>query len=267
MACRPATTVGHVRLVLSLFPARPVSQGVPRGAGPSCCRGKWPAPIGCIFILALLLWGEGAHAQAPFNLGFRVGQTGAWTVGLSGKKMRPAQRHSGELRSSIVLVNGGVLHWSAAAAVPVDADLRAGAGWHWAPGKSAALVLALSGRQCAAKVDIPWLQPAAQPVPSRWWCGCAFDAEQWDGMATITWSAGQMPVFASSLRGGMWECGVGSQGCWLARILPHDKGGLSLKLSVGVLRGNIPWSGADVGDYRGLGAHPGRWMEVQWLAD
>ncbi|MBL6646076.1 MAG: hypothetical protein ISP55_06460 [Flavobacteriales bacterium] len=170
-------------------------------------------------------------------------------------------------QAQVVAHRGGHMQGRCQAAVAFDTRTSAGLGLAWDGAGVGQCLLSASGTDWAVQVWMPLRQPAAQPFQPEWQGGVAFPLERSArGFAMMRWRAGSLPRLALVGEFQRWACGVGASGAWWSRqMTPSESGGVPWSLSLGLLRGNVPWLGVDWGVPYSVGSDPGQGMLRWWF--
>lgn len=240
----------QVRLVLSLFPARPSPSGVAEEVGLPCALRKVvPASFRLAALLAVLASGCGMVSRAQSaGVSMRMAVPGAWSVcgvaAVGPMDGAPSTwRWKGSLRWGSAGFGGlGLVH-----GLRVDENSHLGVGCVWYPGT---LGLVHTGGRGALRWGVHWplVQPAPAPYrPNAWLTWTSDVGQHTDFGARLDVRPGALPEIACSVSRGRWQCAIGSRGGFAAVRL-GDEGAVSIRCFLGVTRGDIPWMGVDPGN-------------------
>lgn len=142
--------------------------------------------------------------------------------------------------------------------VPCAREVGVGVGLGWKRGGIGLVAVQWVGERSGGRVVIPVWQPMAQPFAPEW--QGIFVLPGWQDVGVqvaIDWIPGSAPGLRWWAHHRAMEVGLGSDGAWLAWSAPGGRG--RWRCSIGVMRGNVPWSGVDWGVAHGLGSDPGGW--------
>ena len=222
---------------------------------------------GLAAVWVLLLMGcssRSIHGQQRVSLMARLGPTGVWSAGAAASGKSDTSSRRAEWRSSLEVDQAG---WSQSAlmtALTVAKGLEVGLGVNAARGGPVQLLLGATDGTCGWQVEVPAIQPVAQPWGLTCWGGCHIDFVGRSGLFQVEWKPGNFPEVWLSLLTSSGECTLGSGGLfwtWVSR----NSDRIPWRFSIGVMRANLPWAGLDWGGEAGMGPDMGRWMALQWL--
>ncbi|MCH1581996.1 MAG: hypothetical protein L7S63_02670 [Flavobacteriales bacterium] len=261
--------------MLSLFSARPVSCWTLSEVGLICALRLWRSAslkaywtalcAGCLggSLSAQLNWAPRGNPEVSAS--FRAAPPGVWTCAVEARGTGGRWGRSG-WQAQVVATSGGHVQGRGQAAVAIDPRTSAGVGLAWDGAGVGQCLLSAGGPDWAVQVWVPLRQPAAQPFQPEWQGGVAFPLEEEArGFALMRWRPGSLPGLTLVGEFQQWACGVGASGAWWSRRMTSSKSGVSWSLSLGLLRGNVPWFGADWGTPMCTGSDPGQGMLQVWL--
>ena len=195
---------------------------------------------------------------------FRAASPAAWSVAGAG---RIGMEGSPNRVSCLALFGfAGIERVAFDVALPLNETISWGGGLGWRKGGVGSAILSVSGPGKAARISVPIVQPAAHPYAPSWWFGATVPfGSCCPGRITLQWTPGGLPRLTLMALGKALHCGVGSDGAWVGWTAPTSSNEPAITLHVGILRGDIPWSGMDVGVDVRLGSDPWHWLPNQWL--
>lgn len=250
--------MSQVRLVLSLFPARPSPSGVAEEVGLPCALRK-VVPASFRLAMAWLMLAPfhplAARAQSV-GASMRFAAPGAWSI-CGGASLAPGPIKESETRWK------GTFRWGSSGfggmglihLLRVDGESRIGVGCTWYRG-AGGLVHTGVHRTIRWGIHWPLVQPAARPYrPNVWWTW-TMDAGQGAVIGIrLDGLPGALPEIAATISRGRWQFVLGSRGGFAALRLGHPHS-TSIHCLLGVARGDIPWCGMDIGTLTGSSALP-----------
>lgn len=202
--------------------------------------------------------------QKKASMMARIGPTGVWSAGAGACIQSENNRAWAEWRSSCTAGSAGWSQGSLMTALQVAQELKAGVGLSVARGGPVQLLIGGADGTCGWQMEVPLLQPMAQPWGLTCWGGCHVDFAGRSGLIQGKWKPGHFPEVWLSLHTPHGECTLGTGGLnwtWMVR----DSGCFPWRVSIGVMRANLPWLGLDGGGTLGMGLDVGKWMAMQWL--
>lgn len=220
-------------------------------------------------LLQVIMWvaccsSEGALCQCAEWMGsFRAAAPGAWSLAGAGRIGMGGPNRAGCLA---MLGGAGLDRLAIDVAVPLNGTTSWGGGMDWRKGGVISAVLSASRQGMAGRISVPVVQPAAHPHAPTWWFGAEVPfGSCCPGRITLQWTPGGWPRLTLMAWGKVFHCGTGSDGAWVGWTAPTASHQPAITVHLGILRGDIPWSGLDVGDHNGLGSDPWHWLPNQWL--
>lgn len=202
--------------------------------------------------------------QQKVSMMGRLGPAGVWSMGAGACAKSDARTTRAEWRSCIVAGPEGGGQASLMTVLPAAQGLDVGLGMSAARKGPVQLILGGADGSCGWQVEVPVIQPAAQPWGLTCWGGCGIDFAGRVGRFQVQWKPGHFPEVWFSLRTSRGECTLGSGGLfWTGWARDADR--FPLRVSMGVMRANLPWAGVGWGGTEGMGPDVGRWMALQWL--
>lgn len=263
--------------MLSLFLAHTVPQVVPQKAGRHGAHHRLRSAFaGAAVLLWALLWEgqclcaqEGTQVAEPRKWGvhFRAAEPGIWSIAARAQGRRHALQGGG-WQGYVQCDRGGMVQARFQQWVVLDGQTTLGSGVALNTLGIASLLLSVGFQNGAAHISIPLRQPSASPFQSKWQWSAAFPIIQATrGVADLQWHPGSLPLLSLTAIAQKWTAGVGSTGVWLSFGQPVLGGssGVEWRLTAGVLRGDIPWTGLDVGSVTARGSDPAQQWHLQWL--
>jgi len=261
--------------VLSLFSARPVSCWTPSEVGPiRALPGWWSASLkACWIAWCTVCLGGGLCAQLTgsprgnpqASVSFRAAPPGAWTCAMEARGSGGRWGLS-RWQAQVITHKGGPVQGLCQAAVAFDAQTSAGVGLAWDGAGVGQCLLSAGGPDWVVQVWVPLHQPVAQPFQPEWQGGVAFPLErEARGLALMRWRPGSLPRLTLLGEFKRWTCSVGASGAWWSRRLKSSESGVPWSLSLGLLRGNVPWFGVDWGVPYSVGSDPGLGALQVWF--
>jgi hypothetical protein len=272
-----AALVAQFGAVLSLFLAHAVLQVVPQEAGRFGIQYRLRSAFvgGAGILCALFSEGqylsaqEGLHALLPRKWGvhFRAADPGIWTVAARAQGRR-APLKGGGWQGYLQYDQGGTIQGRLQQWVVLGDDAKLGSGLARNARGIGSLLLSVGIQDWAAHITIPLRQPHPRPFQSTWQWSARFPLIQDAlGMADIQWHPGSLPLLSLTAVADKWAAGAGSAGAWLSfgHALFGQSAAVKWRLTVGVLRGDIPWTGIDLGSNPAFGSDPAQQWHLQWL--
>ena len=263
--------------VLSLFLAHAVLQLVPQEAGRFGIQYRLRSAFtgGAGLLCALLLAGqclsaqEGSQTPVPMEWGvhFRAADPGIWTAAAWVQGSRSPLKGGG-WQGYFQYDKGRAIQWRLQQWVVLGDDAKLGSGLAHNAHGIGSLLLSVGIQDWAAHITIPLRQPHPRPFQSTWQWSTRFPLiQRARGMADIQWHPGSLPLLSLTAVAEKWAAGAGSAGAWLSFGHPlfGQSAEVKWRLTVGVLRGDIPWTGIDLGSGSAFGSDPGQQWHLQWL--
>ena len=223
---------------------------------------------GLTAVWMLALMGGGSipciSGQQKASVMARMGPTGIWSAGAGTCTQSKEKEVGTEWRSCFIAGSAGWSQGSLMTTITVAQGLDVGLGVSVAKGGPIQLLFGGADGLCGWQLEVPLVQPVAQPWGLTCWGGCHVDFASRSGVVQAQWKPGHFPEVWLSLRTANGECTVGTGGLswtWTVR----DSGRFPWRFSIGLMRANLPWAGLDGGGTAGMGLDVGRWMALQWM--
>ena len=236
----------------------------------------WSAFAGGVgFLCVLLSTNQGLWAQRvpwevePHQWGvhFRAADPGIWTVAARFRgRMRPS--NGGGWQGHAQWDQGGAVQLRLQQWVALDDQVKLGSGLGLHFGGTGSLLFSVGVQDWVAHFSIPVYQPAQRPYHTEWqWSLRLPLVRESQGMVDIQWHPGSLPLLSLTAMSNAWSWGIGSTGGWLSCAQPMFGSDRSVewRLTLGVLRGDIPWAGVDFGSVTALGSDPAQYWHLPWM--
>ncbi|GEM_PF-1731423 len=263
--------------VLSLLSAHTVSGVVPQKAGlfggKPRLRSAFTGGMGVVFMLLSggqsMMAQPDAHSHVPGKWGIhlRAADPGIWSLAASaqghGKRSKGGGWQAYLQCDQGRMVQGRAQHW-----LRLDDQTLLGSGVELNSQGIGSLLLSVGVQDWGAHITIPLLQPSPRPLNSMWQWSARFPLwQKVRGVADLQWFPGALPRISLTAMASQWTAGAGSNGAWLSFGRPiegHDST-VEWRMTVGVLRGDIPWVGLDCGSLLAFGSDPLQFWHLRWL--
>lgn len=271
-----AALVVQFGAVLSLFLAHMVAQMVSQKAG---LFGKKPrlrsafAGGGITWLLVFsgcpnLRAQEEARDLVPqkWGLHLRAADPGVWTIALSAQGKRRIGSGGG-WQVYLQCSQGGMAEGRLQRWMALDDQVYLGSGFAVNTLGIGSFLLSVGGQHGAAHISIPLRQPAARPLASSWqWSARVPLRNSTYGVADLRWRPGALPLLSLTAASLKWALGAGAAGAWLSWGHPiKGHTGVEWRVTMGVLRGDVPWMGWDWGSVRAFGSDPAQQWHLSGL--